>query len=123
MDYNEELWRRVDELRGRMTIRELAERSGVSEPSLQTTRAVKSQPKIQMLYPIAKVLGTTMEYLYNGEREDWEDSAVFRKIASSQDLFDIASALCHAEPYEIDMVGRMLGIKKDTSASGAGASA
>ena len=42
MDYNEELWRRVDELRGRMTIRELAERSGVSEPSLQTTRAVKS---------------------------------------------------------------------------------
>lgn len=123
MDLNEELWKRVDELRGRMTIRELAEKAGLSEPSLQTTRAVKSQPKIQMLYPIAKVLGTTMEYLYTGEREDWEDSLVFRKISSSQELFDIASALCKAEPMEVEMVSRLLNIKKDTSSAKEGASA
>lgn len=112
---NEGFWQRVDELRGRLTIREVAEQAGISEPSVQTTRAVKAQPKFQMAYPIAKVLGTTLEYLYTGEKEDWEDSEVFRKIASSQQLFDIASALCKAEPCEVEMVARMLGIQKSTS--------
>ena len=114
-EVNEGLWRRVDELRMRMTIKELAEQTGISEPTLQTTRVNKSVPKLQMLYPIAKALGTTIEYLYTGEKDDWEDNIVFRKIASSQQLFDIAEALTHAEPWEIDMVGRMLNIQKDTS--------
>lgn len=116
-DMNVDLWKRVDELRGRMPIRELAKIANISEASLQTTRSLKTQPKLQMLYPIAKALGTTIEYLYAGEKEDWEDNIVFRKIASSQQLIDIATALCHAEPWELEAVSRMLDIKKGTSST------
>lgn len=114
---NEGFWQRVDELRGRLTVREMAERTGISEQTLQTTRATKAQPKFQMAYPIAKLLGTTLEYLYTGEREEWDDIVVFRKISSSQQLFDIAEALCHAEPWEVEAVARMLNIQKNTPTS------
>lgn len=117
MEINEGLWKRVDELRMRMTIKELAKITGIAEPTLQTTRINKTVPKLQMIYPIAKALGTTIEYLYAGEKEDWEDNIVFRKIASSQQLIDIATALCHAEPWELEAVSRMLDIKKGTSST------
>ena len=122
-DINADLWKRVDELRGRMPIRELAQKANISESSLQTTRSLKTQPKLQMLYPIAKALGTTIEYLYTGEKEDWEDNIVFRKIASSQQLIDIAGALCHAEPWEVEAVARMLNIQKNTPTSTASVTA
>lgn len=119
-----DLWRRIDELRGKMSIRELAEISGIPEPSLQTTRLVKTLPKLQMLYPISKALGTTIEYLYAGEKPDYEDDVVFRKLASSQDLMDIATRLTVADNVEIQMVRRLLcidnqgGVSSSTMASG-----
>ena len=123
MAVQDDLWKRVDELRGKVSVRELAVRMQVSEASLQSTRSLHTIPRIQMLYPLAKVLGTTIEYLYTGEKEDFEDTPVFRKIASDQNLFDIAEALCHADPAEIEMIRRILRIEKDGSVSTAGASA
>lgn len=118
---NEGFWERVDELRGNTSVRELAEVLGMPEKSLQSTRIVKQMPKVGMVYAFAKYFGTTMEYLYTGEREDWEDSAVFRKMASDQRYMDICSRLMTATDSEIDMVMRMLEIKKDTSPATAGA--
>ena len=113
MDTSEDLWKRIDELRGRMSIRELAERSGLSEGSLQTTRCVKSVPKMSMLYPIAKVLHTTMDYLYSGkESPDDFDTPTFRKLSSSQDLIDICNALVDADKAEIEIIKRILQIDK-----------
>ena len=122
-DVSKELWNRIDDLRGRMSMRELCEQLHLPEPSMQTTRVRGTVPKVSTLYSIARLLGTTMEYLYTGEREEWDDSIIFRKMASSQQLMDIAEALCRAEPHEIEMVGRMLGIQKGTSSAVAGASA
>lgn len=113
MTENRELWDRVDELRGRMPIRELAEKSGVPESTLQTSRQLGTQPKLQLLYPLAQVLGTTVEYLYTGKTsETYVDNEVFRKIASSQLLFDITARLANATPEEVEMVRRILEIPK-----------
>lgn len=110
---NRELWNRVDELRGKMSIRELAERSNVSEATLQTTRSLGTQPKLQLLYPLAQALGTTVEYLYTGKSNDsYPDNEVFRKISSSQLLFDITTKLAEATPEEVEMVRRVLEIPK-----------
>lgn len=66
-----------------------------------------------MLYPLARTLGTTMEYLYAGiEESEYSDNPVFRKISSSQLLFDITSRLANATPEEVEMVRRMLEIPK-----------
>ena len=118
---NEGFWERVDELRGNTSVRELAEILGIPEKSLQSTRVVKQMPKVGMVYAFAKHFGTTMEYLYTGEREDWEDSTVFRKMASDQRYMDICTRLMTATDSEVDMVMRMLEIKKDTSPTTAGA--
>ena len=113
-EVNRELWDRVDELRGNMSIRELAEKSGLNEGSLQTTRSLGSQPKLGMLYPISKVLGTTIEYLYTGQKPEieFEDYPIFRKISSSETLIRIAERLTEATAVEIEMVCRILNIEK-----------
>ena len=113
-----QLWNRIDKLRGSMSIRELSERTGILEGSLQTTRSLGTLPKMQMLYPIAQALGTTVEYLYTGiEENEYSDNPVFRKISSSQLLFDIVSKLADATPEEIEVVRRVLDVDKPKSMS------
>ena len=113
MEISEDLWKRVDELRGKMSIRELAEKTGLGEGTLQTTRVMKSVPKTSTLYPIAKALNTSMEYLYAGKDvSDNYDTPIFRKISSSQDLIDICNALVCADKAEIEMIKRILQIDK-----------
>lgn len=113
MELNEDLWQRIDDLRGKMSIRELAERTGIGEGTLQTTRVVKSVPKLSMLYPIAQALGTSVEYLYTGSNSiDGYDTPLFRKISASQDLIDICNALVKADKTEVEMVKRILQIDK-----------
>lgn len=128
-----QFWNRVDELRGNMSIRILAEKAGISEKSLQVTRSLESLPKMQTVYPLAQTLGTTMEYLYAGiekrkskdEREEdpsigeekcpdnqISENPIFQKIASSQLLSDITSHLASATPEEIEMVRRILNVPK-----------
>lgn len=114
--YSRELWNRVDKLRGEMTVKELAAKSGVNERTLESTKSLGTLPKLQMLYPLAQTLGTTMEYLYAGiEENEYSDNPTFRKIASNQLLFDITSRLANATSGEVDMVRRMLEIPKPSS--------
>lgn len=115
MESSTDLWKRVDELRGRMSIRELSEKTGISEGTLQTTRVMKQVPKLSMLYPIAQALGTNVDYLYTGrEITDSYDTPLFRKLSSSQDLIDICTALVDADKIEIEMVKRILRIENPT---------
>lgn len=96
-----------------MTVKELAAKSGINERTLESTKSLGTLPKVQMLYPLARTLGTTMEYLYVGiEESEYSDNPVFRKISSSQLLFDITSRLANATPEEVEMVRRMLEIPK-----------
>lgn len=70
-------------------------------------------PKMSMLYPMAKVLHTTMDYLYSGkDSPDDFDTPTFRKLSSSQDLIDICNALVNADKAEIEMIKRILQIDK-----------
>lgn len=113
MEINEAVWQRIDELRGKMSIRELAEATGIKEGSLQVTRINKTLPKLQMLYPIARALHTTIDYLYTGqEPTDNYDTPLFRKISSSQDLIDICNALVSTDKTDIELVKRVLNIDK-----------
>lgn len=128
-----QFWNRVDELRGNMSIRILAEKAGISEKSLQVTRSLESLPKMQTVYPLAQTLGTTMEYLYAGiekgkSKDEIEEdpsigeekcpdnqiseNPIFQKITSSQLLSDITSHLASATPEEIEMVRRILNVPK-----------
>lgn len=110
------LWDRIDELKGKTSLKELAEKSGLKGNSLQVMKSKNSLPSMQMLYPLAQTLGTTVEYLYTGVEEDeYSDNPVFRKIASSQLLFNIASKLAEATPEEVEVVRRVLDVDKPKS--------
>lgn len=112
-DKSRALWDRVDDLRGRMSVRELAEKAGLNESSLQTTRACGTMPKLETLYPISKALGTTMEWLFAGDNiTNNYDAPLFQKLSQSQDLIDICEALVSTATQEdIMLCKRVLGVK------------
>ena len=111
-----EFWERVDELRGNMSIRDLAEKAGVSEPSLQTIRVMKTLPKIPITYAISLALGTTIEYLYTGVADEKieDDVPLFKKIASDQNIVDICQRLVECDKMDIEIVRRVLGLPPKT---------
>lgn len=113
-DTARDLWDRVDELRGRRSVRELAEESGIIEGSLQVTRASGTLPKLPMLYALSKTLGTTMEWLYAGENiTETYDAPLFQRLSQSQDLVDICEALVSTATQEdIELCKRVLGISR-----------
>ena len=125
MQRNEGFWQRVDELRRLkdVSVRQMSEDVGIAEGSLQSTRIRNQMPKVMWLYKFAQYFGVNMEYLYTGERESWEDNVVFRKMASDQRFMDICARLMSASDVEIEMVMRLLDIKKDTSHATTGESA
>lgn len=121
-DKARDLWDRVDELRGRTSIRELAEKTGLNEASLQTTRACGTLPKLDTLYPLSKALGTTMEWLYAGENiTQTYDAPLFQRLAQSQDLIDICEALVSTATQEdVELCKRVLGISRKVRISNGG---
>lgn len=102
MDTNKELWERFDERRSEqgLGLVEFARVNGLSYDTLQAQYYSKSIPKAKTLYSYAKALKTTMDYLYAGETEEDEDAALFRVIASDQELIDICNRLVTATKEE-----------------------
>lgn len=61
-----EFWKRVDELKGDMFLQELAEKAGLNYRTMRNQRSRCTFPKPADMQAIAKVLGTTQEYLMTG---------------------------------------------------------
>ncbi len=61
-----EFWKRVDELKGDMFLQELAEKAGLNYKTMRNQRSNCTFPKSVDMQAIAKVLGTTQEYLMTG---------------------------------------------------------
>ena len=107
------LWNRIDKLKGKTSLKELAEKSGLNGSSLQVMKSKDSLPSMNVVYPLAQSLGTTMEYLYKGVEENrYSDNPIFSKLSSNRLLSDIASRLADATPEEVEMVRRILEIPR-----------
>lgn len=107
------LWNRINELKGKTSLKELAEKSGINGSSLQVMKSKGSLPSMNVVYPLAQTLGTTMEYLYKGvEGNRYSDNPILRKLSSSRLLSDIMARLADATPEEVEMVRRILEIPR-----------
>lgn len=61
-----EFWKRVDSLRGKRTITDIAVRTGVKEQRLMHLRSDNRYPKIEDCILIARDLNTSIDYLVFG---------------------------------------------------------
>lgn len=62
-----EFWNRVDNLRGKTTLSELAERIGIKDQSLRAMRSQNRYPKASIMKLLAIELGTSTSYLVYGK--------------------------------------------------------
>lgn len=66
-DFALEFWNRVDDIKGRMTLKELSERAGISYATMKDMRTRCRFPKKFMIQQIAEVLGVSEVFLVKGK--------------------------------------------------------
>lgn len=79
---NEALYRRIQELltlKG-MTVSELERLAGVSNSTI--VRWQKSTPSADKLQKVAKILGTTIDFLITGEEDNGTNKIIAREIST-----------------------------------------
>lgn len=62
-------WKRVDELKKGMSLSELSELANIKYQQVRHLRSENRYPKANEIYDIAKILGSSSDYLISGEDE------------------------------------------------------
>lgn len=62
-------WKRIDSLLGNKTLVRLAEETNLNYGTMKKRRSLDRFPSVEDSYILAKTLGTTVEYLMTGEKD------------------------------------------------------
>jgi hypothetical protein len=102
-------WCRVDELRGKRELLEIATSSGIKYKSMLVQRSNTTFPKAQDLVALAKDLNTTVEWLVSGESSIIQDYNL-KIIRNNQRLYGIAVEMVNASERQLVAMEVLLNI-------------
>lgn len=90
-----EVWKRIDEKKGDMSVKELSELTGIKYQLLKDQRSRDIIPKAVDLASIARALNTTMDYVMTGRnfRSAFLEYIPYLEKASDGDLSAIRKIL------------------------------
>lgn len=108
-----EFWNRVDLLRKDMQLQDLARMAGISYKTLTNQRVEHRYPKAEDMKNIARVLGTTQEFLMTGENRDRKEerSSTLSPEALAVEKDDRLKALvraCLRDPRLLDIISAVI---------------
>lgn len=108
-----EFWNRVDLLRKDMQLQDLARMAGISYKTLTNQRVEHRYPKAEDMKNIARVLGTTQEFLMTGENRDRKEerSSTLSPEALAVENDDRLKALvraCLRDPRLLDIISAVV---------------
>lgn len=108
-----EFWNRVDLLRKDMQLQDLARMAGISYKTLTNQRVEHRYPKAEDMKNIARVLGTTQEFLMTGENRDRKEerSSTLSPEALAVEKDDRLKALvraCLRDPRLLEIVSAVI---------------
>lgn len=102
-------WCRVDELRGKRELLEIATSTGIKYKSMLVQRSNTTFPKAQDLVALAKDLNTTVEWLVSGESSIIQDYNL-KIIRNNQRLYGIAVGTVNASERQLVAMEVLLNI-------------
>lgn len=102
-------WCRVDELRGKRELLEIATSTGIKYKSMLVQRSNTTFPKAQDLVALAKDLNTTVEWLVSGESSIIQDYNL-KIIRNNQRLYGIAVGMVNASERQLVAMEVLLNI-------------
>jgi len=102
-------WCRVDELRGKRELLEIATSSGIKYKSMLVQRSNTTFPKAQDLVALAKELHTSVEWLVSGESSIIQDYNL-KIIKNNQRLYGIAVEMVNASERQLVAMEEILKI-------------
>lgn len=108
-----EFWNRVDLLRKDMQLQDLARMAGISYKTLTNQRVEHRYPKAEDMKNIARVLGTTQEFLMTGENRyrKEERSSTLSPEALAVEKDDRLKALvraCLRDPRLLEIISAVI---------------
>jgi len=102
-------WCRVDEIRGKRELLEIATSSGIKYKSMLVQRSNTTFPKAQDLVALAKELHTSVEWLVSGESSIIQDYNL-KIIKNNQRLYGIAVEMVNASERQLVAMEEILKI-------------
>ena len=102
-------WCRVDEVRGRRELLDIALSSGIKYKSMLVQRSNATYPKAPDLVAIAKNLNTTVEWLVSGESSIIQDRCL-KFIWNNQRLYKLAVEMAKSSERQIVAMEVLLNI-------------
>lgn len=112
----DKFWERFDKQRKNVgiSIKTITEKLGISYPLLITQRSRQIYPSVTTACKIAKILGTTVEYLATGEQlVDMSQQGIITQDGHSLVPLDIALALSHASNEDLKLVRRIFRLSSE----------
>jgi transcriptional regulator with XRE-family HTH domain len=101
-------WKRVDGLRGKRQLKEIAEAAEIDYTRIKNQRSDNRTPKLEDAYRLSRVLGCSLSFLITGVESD--------NIIPGN-LLPIINALKTASEEDIHIVRRILRIPEDSALS------
>ncbi len=74
-DFAVEYWKRVDELRGKSSLVDVAKAMDIKEQSLRNMRSENRYPKLDATKKLARFLNTSVDYLMDGKPSEENTSS------------------------------------------------
>jgi transcriptional regulator with XRE-family HTH domain len=112
IDDAREFWNRVDFLRGKDKLTDIASTVGVDYELIRVQRSRHRIPSIKVCVKLAKVLNSTVEYLATGTAEPDHNDPLLNTVISNRQLYSIVSALSKMSSEKLEALSELLGISK-----------
>lgn len=99
-----DFWKRFDESRNSRPIQEIAEIAGTTKGALDNKRTLKTLPKVELTFALAKALGVSAYWLVEGEEESFDsDITLLNKVKRSPRLMSLVRLAVDADDHSLEL--------------------
>lgn len=110
-----DFWRRFDEKRGELDLKEIVEKAGLSYTTLRNQRSGRNYtiPKTAQAAKLASLVNTTVEYLVTGTEPAQIIDPVIQQVLKDPTKYSLVKLMAKATPHQIELMYLALGVQID----------
>lgn len=105
-----DFWNRIDDLRGKKKLTEIAEATGINYELMRVQRTRHRIPSLKICVILAKHLGSSVEFLATGKQAPGIYDKVLNAVYGNHLLYSIVEELLRYDSSKLRSLADLLGI-------------
>lgn len=109
-DDSRDFWNRIDDLRGKKKLTEIAEATGINYELMRVQRTRHRIPSLKICVMLANHLGSSVEFLATGKQSPGIYDKVLNAVYNNHLLYAIAEELLKYDSSKLRSLADLLGL-------------